>query len=165
MNKKSIIFSPNLEYKGQLILRVVDANGRVHKISKHNEGTEELFMFLSMCLCGYDVHRSSPTKLRVMSSGETPVVLIQNIGISDRSYSKDNELGWYSRFRASIPKSIVPSSIVGNVTFELMGGTSGTDTYAQVKDVDGSILSNLLPGMTLSVEWIMQISNPTTSGV
>lgn len=162
---KYIRFSPKIEYSGTVKLRVVTPNGDVTYREVHNAGTENLFKFISMFLCSEDVQLETPSRIDLRYNGESIIVSQYGVGISSKTYTRfesGGDIGWCSVFRANIQNNIVvkPQSTV-NLEVVLLGGPhDNLIPYATVS-VSSEILSQLLPGTTLSIEWILQFANGT----
>lgn len=162
---KDIRFSPKIEYSGTVKLRVVTPKGDVLYREVHNAGTENLFKFISMFLCNENVYTETPSRIDLRLNGESIIVSQDGVGISSRAYTRfesGGNIGWCSVFRANIQNSIVikPASTV-TLQIVLLGGQQDNLIPFATVDVSSEILSQLLPGTTLSIEWILQFANGT----
>lgn len=161
MNNKVISFSPNVEYSGFVTLTVVSNDGKIRSIQRCNHGTDFLFNFLSRCLCGYNVSSTAPGYMSIVDKDHEDVIISSKRELSDRQTVNKTDLGWCSIFRCAFPRNSVNTSGVPSVCLIKLISADGTSDMAKV-EMNGDVLSNLLPGTTLYVEWTMQISNKET---
>ena len=161
MEEKSIIYSPKIIYSGEVKVSLVDADGRVRTVSRHNAGEEGLFKYLAQCLCGINNRSSAPRKLDMgyISSNTFHTILPNGpVSVISPNYLKDGS--WCAVLGFTVNNSEISSSVAGATTleFRLLGG-GGSEVYATAKNIPSSVVTQLVPGTTLSVEWTLSIQN------
>ena len=158
---QEVKFLPNIEYTGTVKLRIINDNGYVLTSKSYNKGTDSLFKFISMLLCREQIANEAPSRIDIVSNGTSILYSSSGVGITGRTYDQlIDGIGWCAKFRANIPNSIVNKESLSNIVeFQLRGGpTEYLEPFAKV-DVSKSIIEELLPGTTLSIEWILQFAN------
>ena len=166
MNKTSLI------YKGVVDVRLIIGD-KVIDISNHNQGTPNLMKILAMFLSGngnnsltpqyLDVRRKNTTDADVPENWET--CCFHEISASSRIYEYVDS-NWQSVFTFSLSSSnltdyVDASDTSHNYRFYLCSKEDVNLVELAYLDATVDELSKITPGIQATIEWRMQISNPT----
>lgn len=165
-------------YKGIVTFKYKRDN-RIYKIKQLNEGLPNLFKFISLCLTG-DVSNLSAARPQFMDlkystdgttwnsclSAKAPVTP------SYREVEDNGELNYSAIFTTTISQSMIDKNkLTGNPTcaLYLLSGSnvSGNDEEARLARlmVDTESINNLASGVQVLIEWEMEFSNQSDSGL
>lgn len=166
---KKVMLKPGVEYSGLVKMRLFSANGDLLRYEVHNEGKESLFKFVSKALCGYDTTLDAPNRLDIVKGSES--VISGGVGLSSKQYLPIGDVidGYSAIFRAYVSNAMRSYvDLSGDITIQMCNYYTDPQTHTVTKsvfasvDADSSILTQMTPGSSLQIEWIMNFKNADT---
>ena len=166
MGNKEFKLLPRLGYKGEVRISLIEDSGRVISVRQHNAGEDALFEYLAQCLCGLNVPANYPRFLDIEELDASTNVyssILPNGMVNTRDHRYEDDDGWCAVLSFSVNKSSVIEPH-GKLRFCLYGGEyNNKKLYATVDDVKTEVITQLVPGTTLYVEWVLSVQNVTVT--